>query len=151
MGDDAPILQGLKVLDVASFIAGPAATTVMADHGADVIKIEAPGGDGYRRITNSPGMPKARVAYHWMVDNRTKRGLQLDLRQAPARQVMVKLLACADVLVTNFVPRRDRLTRGGSIEQYKHPCLINDLNFIKNLHEILAQGEHALSAGNLRP
>ncbi len=77
----------------------------MADHGADVIKIEAPGGDGYRRITNSPGMPKARVAYHWMVDNRTKRGLQLDLRQAPARQVMVKLVAGADVLVTNFVPR----------------------------------------------
>jgi crotonobetainyl-CoA:carnitine CoA-transferase CaiB-like acyl-CoA transferase len=105
MGDDAPILRGLKVLDVASFIAGPAATTVMADHGADVIKIEAPGGDGYRTITTGPGMPKASVDYHWMVDNRTKRGLQLDLRQDAARQVMTKLVAEADVLVTNFVPR----------------------------------------------
>jgi len=105
MGDDTPILQGLKVLDVASFIAGPAATTVMADHGADVIKIEAPGGDGYRNITSGPGMPQAKVDYHWMVDNRTKRGLQLDLRQDAAREVMLKLVADADVLVTNFVPR----------------------------------------------
>ena len=48
--------------------------------------------------------------------------------------------------------RRDRLTRGGSIEQYKHPCLINDFSFIKKLHEIVAHGdasEHALSAGHL--
>ena len=75
MSDDAMLLDGLKVIDAASFIAGPVAATALADFGADVIKIEAPGGDGYRNIVNNAGMPADDVNYAWQVDNRSKRGL----------------------------------------------------------------------------
>ena len=69
------LLEGLRVLDVASFIAGPVATTVMADFGADVIKIEPPAGEPYRHRTSGPGVPESPYNYRYIVDNRTKRGL----------------------------------------------------------------------------
>ena len=71
----AGITKGMKVLDVASFIAGPVATTIMADFGADVIKIEAPGGDPYRTFDRGPGMPQLDFDYAWLADNRSKRGV----------------------------------------------------------------------------
>ncbi len=98
------ILSGIKVLDAASFIAGPVATTIMADFGAEVIKVEPPMGDGYRAITGVAGMPKTEAPYHWLVDNRSKRGLALDLSTDAGREVMYKLVAEADVFVTNFMP-----------------------------------------------
>ena len=61
MNDDAMILGGIKVLDVASFIAGPVSTTIMADFGAEVIKVEPPGGDGYRQISKVAGMPSLKT------------------------------------------------------------------------------------------
>lgn len=104
------VFEGLKVLDVASFIAGPVATTIMADFGADVIKIEAPGGDPYRRFDRGPGMPRLDFDYAWLADNRSKRGICLDLKQADGQAVLHKLVAEADVLVTNFpLPVRETL------------------------------------------
>lgn len=100
-----PLLKGLRVLDIASFIAGPVAATVLADFGADVIKIEAPGGDGYRNIWCAPGMPVAERDYAWAVDNRSKRGLCLDLANPGGHEILEKLIADADVLVTNFPPK----------------------------------------------
>src|SRR6476620_7593500 len=74
------ILEGLKVIDCGSFIAAAIAGTVLADFGADVIKIEPPGtGDAYRHVTRNPGMPKSEHNYGWLLDNRSKRGLALDL------------------------------------------------------------------------
>ena len=70
---DRHLLSGLRVIDAASFIAGPVATTVMADFGADVIKIEPPHGDPYRHRTGGPGVPESPYNYRWIVDNRTKR------------------------------------------------------------------------------
>ncbi|MBT7757503.1 MAG: CoA transferase [Rhodospirillaceae bacterium] len=110
MNDDAMILDGIKVLDVASFIAGPVSTTVMADFGAQVIKVEPPVGDGYRLLSGLAGMPKAEEPYHMLVDNRSKRGLCLDLTTDAGREVLYGLVKDADVLVTNYLPHvREKL------------------------------------------
>lgn len=93
------LLDGVRVLDAASFIAGPVATTVMADFGADVIKIEPPGGDSYR-IRNT-GYPASPYNFPWIVDNRSKRGIVIDLRQAEGQEVLHRLVRGADVFVTN--------------------------------------------------
>ena len=96
------------MIDAASFIAGPVATTVMADFGADVIKIEPPGGDTYR--TRGPGYPPSPYNFPWIVDNRSKRGLALDLRSADGQRVLHRLVRDADVFVTNTpIDTRGRL------------------------------------------
>jgi formyl-CoA transferase len=94
------LLDGIRVLDAASFIAGPVATTVMADFGADVVKIEPPGGDVYR-IRNT-GYPPSPYNFPWIVDNRSKRAIALDLRTADGRAVLHRLVRGADVFVTNL-------------------------------------------------
>src|SRR5947209_15886214 len=74
------IFEGLKVLDCASFIAAPAAATVLSDFGADVIKIEPPGaGDPYRNLPNLPGYPVSPHNYAWLLESRNKKSLALDL------------------------------------------------------------------------
>ncbi|MEO6956155.1 MAG: CoA transferase, partial [Antricoccus sp.] len=74
------IFEGLKVIDCASYIAAPAAAAVLADFGADVIKVEPPGaGDPLRQLPTFPGMPRSEHNYPWIIDNRGKRGLALDL------------------------------------------------------------------------
>ena len=104
------IFEGLKVLDVASFIAGPVAATIMADFGADVIKIEAPGGDPFRSLDRGPGMPRTEFDYSWQADNRTKRGICLDLKQEEGQAILRKLVAETDVFITNFpFPVRESL------------------------------------------
>ena len=105
------LLENLLVLDCASFVAGPAAATIMSDFGARVIKIEPPGaGDSYRQLIKLPGVPVAEHDYFWMLDNRNKESLALDLKQASARAVLETLIARADVFITNFPgPIRERL------------------------------------------
>jgi formyl-CoA transferase len=96
------ILEGIKVIDAASYLAGPAAATVMADFGADVIKIEPPSGDGLRLV--SAGY---RTDYNWQMVSRNKRDLCLDLKQEAARKVLHTLIDSADVLILNF--REDQI------------------------------------------
>ncbi len=105
------LLEGIKVIDCASFIAGPAAATVMADFGADVVKIEPPGiGDTYRNARNAPGNPACEADFPWLLDNRSKRGLALDLKCKAGREVLYRLVGQADVFVTNTpLPARARL------------------------------------------
>src|SRR5450756_3016400 len=99
------IFKGLKVLDCASFIAAPAAATVLSDFGADVIKIEPPGsGDPYRNLPNLPGYPVSEHNYAWMLEARNKKSLALDLAKPEAQAVLHCLVAEADVFVTNFPP-----------------------------------------------
>jgi crotonobetainyl-CoA:carnitine CoA-transferase CaiB-like acyl-CoA transferase len=104
------LFSDLLVVDCASFIAGPAAATVMADFGARVIKIEPPGiGDAYRNLFRLRGTPDD-VDYFWAVDNRNKESLALDLRQPQARGVLRALVGKADVFITNIpFPARERL------------------------------------------
>jgi len=96
------IFKDLKVIDVASFIAGPAAATIMADFGAEVIKIEPLSGDSYRTGLNGPGYPISDYPHHWNVDNRTKKGLALDLKSVEGREIFYRLVKEADVLITNM-------------------------------------------------
>src|SRR4051794_5812574 len=99
------IFAGLKVLDCASFIAAPAAATVLSDFGAEVIKIEPPGaGDPYRNLPNLPGYPRSEHNYAWMMENRNKRSLALDLAKPEGRAVLHRLVAASDVFITNFPP-----------------------------------------------
>ncbi len=103
MGDG--IFEGLKVLDCASFIAAPAAATVLSDFGADVIKIEPPGaGDPYRNLPNLPGYPHSVHNFAWMLESRNKRSLALDLSKPEGQAVLHRLAAEADVFITNFPP-----------------------------------------------
>ncbi len=100
------IFSGLKVIDVASFIAGPAATTVLSDFGADVIKVEPPGiGDPYRYFYRTPPNPSLAENYTWQLTNRNKRSLVVDLKHPRAAEVLAPLVKWADVFVTNFPPR----------------------------------------------
>jgi len=102
---DKGIFAGLKVLDCASFIAAPAAATVLSDFGADVIKIEPPGtGDPYRALPKLPGYPVSEHNFAWLLEGRNKRSLALDLSKPEAREVLYRLAAEADVFITNFPP-----------------------------------------------
>ncbi|HEY1427556.1 MAG TPA: CoA transferase [Caulobacteraceae bacterium] len=104
------LFSDLLVIDCASFIAGPAAGTIMSDFGARVIKIEAPGiGDSYRNLFRLRGTPDD-LDYFWTMDNRNKESLAIDLKLPAARRVLEALIRKADVFITNFpFPVRERL------------------------------------------
>jgi crotonobetainyl-CoA:carnitine CoA-transferase CaiB-like acyl-CoA transferase len=102
------IFSGLKVVDLASFIAGPGAAVILSDFGADVIKVEPPAGDFWRHGNKLPPQPLAEDAYQWHLANRNKRGMTLDLKSPSAQRVLEKLVKWADVLIVNtpHLPRR---------------------------------------------
>ena len=75
------VLAGIRVLDVGSYVAGPAAATMMGDFGAEVIKIEPPEGDPYGTCTGYQGAPWAIRDYYWVLDSRNKKSLVLDLKR----------------------------------------------------------------------
>ena len=102
------LFTGLKVIDCASWIAGPAAATILSDFGADVIKVEPPGvGDPWR--TRGP-IPGKDVDYYWQLTSRNKRSLAIDLKHPEGIAALHRLVASADVFVTNFpLPVRERL------------------------------------------
>jgi crotonobetainyl-CoA:carnitine CoA-transferase CaiB-like acyl-CoA transferase len=104
------IFSGLKVVDLASFIAGPSAAVILSDFGADVIKVEPPSGDLWRHGHQIPPQPAAKDAYPWHLANRNKRGITLDLKNPGSRQVLEKLVKWADVLIVNTPhPARQKL------------------------------------------
>jgi crotonobetainyl-CoA:carnitine CoA-transferase CaiB-like acyl-CoA transferase len=99
------VFDGLRVIDCASFIAGPAAATVMSDFGADVVKIEPPGpGDPYRRRATPPIGPGLKSNPGFELDGRNKRSLALDLRRPAGQAVLRRLVGSADVFITNYPP-----------------------------------------------
>ena len=99
------IFSGLKVVDLASFIAGPGAATVLSDYGAEVIKVEPPGtGDPWRNIYKIPPQPSSKDNYPWHLDNRNKRGMAIDLKSPHSREILERLIKWADVVVVNFPP-----------------------------------------------
>jgi crotonobetainyl-CoA:carnitine CoA-transferase CaiB-like acyl-CoA transferase len=104
------IFSGLKVVDLASFIAGPSAAVILSDFGADVIKVEPPTGDLWRHGHQIPPQPQAKDPYPWHLANRNKRGIALDLKSPSARPVLEKLVKWADVLIVNTPhPARKKL------------------------------------------
>jgi formyl-CoA transferase len=110
------LFEGLKVIDCASFIAAPAAATIFADFGADVIKIEPPGGDPYRKLPLIKGQPQCEQNYAWLLTDRSRRSLGLDLSKPEGQAVLARLAASADVFITNM-PLRVRARLNISYEQ----------------------------------
>ncbi|WP_118135196.1 CaiB/BaiF CoA-transferase family protein [Oceanicella sp. SM1341] len=96
-----PALTGLRVIDLTRILAGPFCTQWLADHGAEVIKVEPPQGDDTRHW-GPPFDPASGAASYFMGVNRNKRGIALDLRREEGRAVLRRLLARADVVIDNF-------------------------------------------------
>jgi crotonobetainyl-CoA:carnitine CoA-transferase CaiB-like acyl-CoA transferase len=100
------ILSGIRVIDCGTYIAGPAAAAILSDFGAEVIKIERPPyGDPYRYLTQMPGMPVSDQNYCWILDDRNKKSLALNLNDDEARAALLKLVATADIFITNYQPQ----------------------------------------------
>jgi formyl-CoA transferase len=105
MTDTAALLSGIKVLEIATYVFGPGAGAILSDFGADVIKVESPGlGDPLRHAHKAPPFMKCDFDYPWQQDNRNKRSIALNLKSDEGREVLLKLVREADVLITNFPP-----------------------------------------------
>lgn len=98
-------LENLRVVEVASFLAAPSAAALMADMGAEVIKVEPPDGDTFRG--NRTHLHKGRsINYVFEVDNRGKQSIAVDLNKPKAREVVHQLVSTADVFITNLTSDR---------------------------------------------
>lgn len=102
---EAPLLAKLRVVEAASMIMVPSVGAALADYGAQVIKLEPLEGDLNRRGHHIPGMPVHDYEYAYLPDNRGKRCLALDLKAPEARDIVRRLVADADVFLTNHRPR----------------------------------------------
>ena len=94
--------DGLKVIDCASFIAAPAAATILSDFGADVLKIEPLEGDPHRALYRLPGLAATERNYPWELDARNKRSVAIDLKRPEGLDVLYRLTRGADVFLTNL-------------------------------------------------
>jgi len=104
------IFSGLKVVDFASFIAGPSAAVILSDFGADVVKVEPPKGELWRTGQKIPPQPHSEEPYPFQLANRNKRGITLDLKSPSAQQVLERLVKWADVFIVNTPhPARKKL------------------------------------------
>jgi hypothetical protein len=121
MVGDGP-LSGYRIIDVTAMISGPLATQILADQGADVIKIENPaGGDHTRASPNRRGG----LAAAFLNNNRNKRSVAIDLKQERGRAVLMRLVAGADVFVQNFRPGvADRMGLGEEVVRRAAPRIV---------------------------
>ena len=102
MNEPGGILAGLRVIDCGTYIAAPAAATILADFGAEVIKIERPPhGDPYRTLSFLPGMPASEHNYCWWLDARNKKSLALNLEEEVARKLLHSLVATSSLPTTH--------------------------------------------------
>lgn len=98
----AQVLDGIRVLDIGTLLAGPWGATLLGDFGAEVIKVEQPGqGDALR---GTPSEGKASRPLHWLVDARNKKSVTLNLREPDGQTLLKQLVAVSDVLFENFTP-----------------------------------------------
>jgi crotonobetainyl-CoA:carnitine CoA-transferase CaiB-like acyl-CoA transferase len=113
-------LNGVRVLDLARFVSGGHLTTVLADMGADVVKVEQPGsGDGLRAV-----LVNGYDAY-WQVYARSKRSITLNLKHPRGRALLLDLAERADVLTENFTPGTlERLGLGPEVLLARNPRLV---------------------------
>jgi crotonobetainyl-CoA:carnitine CoA-transferase CaiB-like acyl-CoA transferase len=104
------IFSGLKVVDFASFIAGPSAAVILSDFGADIVKVEPPKGEMWRIGQKIPPQPYSDVPYPFHLANRNKRSLALDLKSPEAGKILERLVKWADVFIVNTPhPARKKL------------------------------------------
>ena len=114
------MLQGLKVVEFSTYVAGPSAAMVMADWGAEVIKVESRAGDPTRHtIASSPHLEGNPV---FEFENRGKRGVVIDITKPGGRDALVRMLKDADAFITNLRPRalkRARLAQLAPAENFR--------------------------------
>lgn len=116
-------LEGVRVLDLTSMISGPVATMMLGDQGADVIKVEPPGGDLVRNL----GPNRAGFTASFVSSNRSKRSLVLDLKSAEGLAALKRLIPTADVFVQNFRPGAiERMGLGENVVR----ALRNDIVYV---------------------
>ena len=125
-----PVLQGLRVVEAATFVLGPAAGTVMADFGADVVHIEHPKtGDAYRYLHQLKPLPECERSYPWLLTSRNKRSVAVNLR--------------APFLLAQRVALADDALHGDSRVQRRVRVLENDLHVSPGFTQLLCAGfEH---------
>ncbi len=124
-GSPLPGITDLRVVELGVWVAAPAAAGLLADWGADVIKVEAPGGDPMRNVFGAIGVEREMPNPAYMLDNRGKRSVVLDLRTDADRARMHELLAEADVFVTNLKPDvLDRFGLEADATVARHPHLV---------------------------
>jgi crotonobetainyl-CoA:carnitine CoA-transferase CaiB-like acyl-CoA transferase len=114
-------LDGVRVLDLTTMVAGPVATMMLADQGADVIKVESPSGDLMRHLSRGRNGMNA----SFLACNRNKRSLAVDLKTVHGREIVYKLIATTDVLVHNFRPgAAERIALGEDAVRAIRPDII---------------------------
>ncbi|MEQ8228312.1 MAG: CoA transferase [Rhodospirillales bacterium] len=125
MTDTPTALDGVRVIDIATFIAGPYAGSILGEFGADVIKVEQPakgdnpGGDPWRKYGTKTAREDSTLA--WLTEARNKKSITLNLREAEGQELLKKLVADADVLIENFRP--------GTLERWGlGPDILHELN-----------------------
>ncbi|KAL2795505.1 CoA-transferase family III domain-containing protein [Aspergillus keveii] len=144
-------LQGIKILDLTRVLAGPFCTQILADYGADVIKVENPkGGDDTRlwRERGEDAIWKAdeagtKTSLYFNTINRNKRSIALDLKSEPGRNVVLELARGVDVVVENFIPGKlDKLGLG-----YETLKAVNPRVILASISGYGASGPYARRAG----
>jgi crotonobetainyl-CoA:carnitine CoA-transferase CaiB-like acyl-CoA transferase len=97
-------LEGIRVVEISMWAYVPSAGAVLADWGADVVKVESPLGDPIRGLVNAGVGPMDGITFTWEIFNRGKKGIGLDLTQPAAREIVYKLVETADVFLTSLLP-----------------------------------------------
>jgi len=119
------VLEGVKVVELAIWVAGPSAAGVLSDWGADVVKVEAPGGDPMRNVYGAIGLSELIPNAPFIFNNRGKRSLELDLHTDDGKEAMRRLLAEADVMLTNMRPEAlGRMGLDHETVMAEHPHLV---------------------------
>lgn len=121
------VLAGIRIVDMGHFVAVPSAGAVLADWGADVIKVEPLTGEPQRGVRNSPAAPAgSEVNWRYEVHNRNKRSFAVDLTQPAGRHVMDRLIAAADVFMSNYEPASlGRFGLDFATLSRRHPAVIH--------------------------
>ena len=115
-------LHGYRIVDLTSMISGPLATMILADQGADVIKVENPDGGDHTRAANNR---RNGFSASFLNNNRNKRSLALDLKDPEAKEALLRLIATADVFVQNFRPGvADRMGLGEDVLRAVKPNIV---------------------------
>lgn len=150
-------LEGIKVLDLSSFLPGPHLTMMMADHGADVIRIEPPEGEPNRKI----GVVEGGATVYFRNTHRGKRSVMLDLKQPEAREIFLRLAERSDVIVESFRPGVvDRLGIGYDVVKERAPHIVycsisaygqDGPSRDRPTHDLGIEAELGLVAANLGP
>lgn len=116
------VLDGIRIVDLTTVVFGPYATQTLGDYGADIIKVEAPSGDGTRY--NGPG-PEQGMSALFMGSNRNKRSIVIDLRTPEGREALLVLCDTADVFVHNIRPQKlERIGLDSAVLRARNPRLI---------------------------